>query len=328
MKKYLTIFFVCLLAMILSTGLAFGSTATNVKVNNSSYGTISHLTGNEKLVYPVPSSGYYFSHFENSTGKKVSAPSSHYNKLSIKVYGIKYQDYFLSQQESPYQYLTVAGYNQIVKEYVKLLYGTTSFTVTDTVLAYDVSGFKSLKAVFKTKKSPKVSLPKVIKANMKKAEIKTLQKKCQGYLCKFKSSNSRVLSIDKKSGEISLKSEGLSVVTVTVLETDTTKEKQFLVTVKVYPMQISITKLKPMAKSLKVSYGEDKYATGYKIALSKNADFSHKTVYTVNTPKTCSKVLKNLKKGSKYYVKVRAYKKSCGKYLYGKWSNSKSISLH
>lgn len=65
-------------------------------------------------------------------------------------------------------------------------------------------------------------------------------------------------------------------------------------------------------------------ATGYQVAYATNKKFKKKK--TKKFSKT-SVTLKKLKKKKKYYVKVRAYKKSGKKVVYGSWSKVKSIKI-
>ena len=64
-----------------------------------------------------------------------------------------------------------------------------------------------------------------------------------------------------------------------------------------------------------------KYQVAYKKKGSKG--WSYKTV----SAKTYKKVLKKLKKGKKYQVKVRAYKKVAGATYYGAWSKTKTVKV-
>ncbi|MBR3787305.1 MAG: Lyzozyme M1 (1,4-beta-N-acetylmuramidase), partial [Firmicutes bacterium] len=56
-------------------------------------------------------------------------------------------------------------------------------------------------------------------------------------------------------------------------------------------------------------------------ATSKNGKY--KCIKTIKTAKTVTFTNKSLKKGKKYYYKVRAYKKVSGKYKYSSYSTVK-----
>ena len=65
-------------------------------------------------------------------------------------------------------------------------------------------------------------------------------------------------------------------------------------------------------------------ASGYQVVYAKNKSFTKGKAYKFASGKSVT--LKDLKKGQKYYVKVRAYKTdSAGKKVYGSWSSAKSF---
>lgn len=66
-------------------------------------------------------------------------------------------------------------------------------------------------------------------------------------------------------------------------------------------------------------------ARGYQIMYASNTKFQNpKSIWTWQQTKTITK----LKPGAKYYVKVRAYKKTTsGKIIYGAWSKTKSVRI-
>ena len=66
--------------------------------------------------------------------------------------------------------------------------------------------------------------------------------------------------------------------------------------------------------------------TGYEVKLATNSKFTKGVKnYKVKSSKTLSKKFTGLKKGKRYYVKVRAYKTSNGITKYGSWSSWKSV---
>lgn len=79
------------------------------------------------------------------------------------------------------------------------------------------------------------------------------------------------------------------------------------------------------AKYMKVTYGAVSGAKGYQIVYSTSSKFSkQKYVYVTGR----SKNLSGMKKGTTYYVKVRAYKlDSTGKKVYGSYSNVRKLKI-
>lgn len=93
------------------------------------------------------------------------------------------------------------------------------------------------------------------------------------------------------------------------------------------PGKISKLKLKnAKGKKLKVTFKKASGATGYAIAYSTSKSFAKKETKTVFTEKN-SYVVKKLKKGKTYYVKVRAYKTVNGKKYYGSYCSKKKVVI-
>lgn len=88
------------------------------------------------------------------------------------------------------------------------------------------------------------------------------------------------------------------------------------------PSKVSLKSLSsPKKKKLKVSW-KKVTASGYQVAYSTKSSFKKantKYVFTSSSSKTLS-----VKRGKKYYVKVRAYRTVNGKKVYGSWSGVKS----
>ncbi|MGN1328738.1 MAG: fibronectin type III domain-containing protein [Eubacterium sp.] len=83
--------------------------------------------------------------------------------------------------------------------------------------------------------------------------------------------------------------------------------------------------LKKGSKKISVSFGRSFNATGYQIQYSTNKKFTGKSVKKITT-KNLSKTINNLKGRTKYYVRVRAYKKVDGKTVFSPWSDIKSVT--
>ena len=64
---------------------------------------------------------------------------------------------------------------------------------------------------------------------------------------------------------------------------------------------------------------------GYQIQYSLKSDFSDSGKYMVRKPKAFKKKIGSLKKGRKYYVRIRTYKTVNGKNIYSAWSSAKTV---
>ena len=80
-------------------------------------------------------------------------------------------------------------------------------------------------------------------------------------------------------------------------------------------------------KRLTVSWSAGKDVTGYQIQYSVNKDFQSAKTATIANADTVKKVLKNLKSGTTYYVRIRAFKKVNGKNYRSDWSKAQSARV-
>ena len=143
----------------------------------------------------------------------------------------------------------------------------------------------------------------------------------------YLSNASGVASVDS-SGTVTIHNTGIARITATAATTDTYAATSKTVTINVTPAKESIKSLKAGSKKLTVKWKRDTHATGYKVVIAKNSKFTKgKKTYTVSKYSTTSKTIKKLKKRTKYYVKVRAYKKSGSTTLYGDFSSYKKVRV-
>lgn len=91
------------------------------------------------------------------------------------------------------------------------------------------------------------------------------------------------------------------------------------------PSKVSIKSIQTVStNAIRLSWKKVKKAKGYQIKLAANKNLTKgKKTININKNKK-AKTIKDLKSGTKYYVKVRAYTKRSGKKIYGKWSKIKS----
>ena len=131
-----------------------------------------------------------------------------------------------------------------------------------------------------------------------------------------------------KTGKVKIKGCGKAVITVVAAGDDQYQASTKTIAVTVVPRKQKITSLKSKtANTLVVAWKKDKKASGYQIRFSASKKFkAGKTVWVKKNRKTSVK-LKKLKAGRRYYVKVRAYKKSGKKKIYGAYSRVKKKKL-
>lgn len=95
------------------------------------------------------------------------------------------------------------------------------------------------------------------------------------------------------------------------------------------PAKTAIKKLKNRkGRKVQVKFKEVAGADGYEIAYSTGVNFGKKktTVKSYNAVKNV-RTVKKLKKGKRYFVKVRAYKMNGTEKVYGKWSQVKVVKI-
>ena len=149
----------------------------------------------------------------------------------------------------------------------------------------------------------------------------------------YKSSDKKVATV--KDGKVTIKGTGVCTITITAKETDAYKEKSVKVTVKVSPKKVTVKSIKSLSgKKMKVTWMRTAQASGYEVQYSLDkkfkskvgkvsvADPSSSSIKKISTKNT---TIKKLKKGKKYYVRVRAYKTVDKKAkLNGAWSAVKT----
>jgi len=86
-------------------------------------------------------------------------------------------------------------------------------------------------------------------------------------------------------------------------------------------------KLTAGSKKATVKWSKVSEASGYVIYRSTKKSSGYKAIKTVKSGSTVKYVNKKLKKGKKYYYKVRAYKTVNGKKVYSSYSTVKSVKV-
>lgn len=90
----------------------------------------------------------------------------------------------------------------------------------------------------------------------------------------------------------------------------------------------SVTRVKNKAKrKLCLQWQRSSSASGYQVQYGVCSDFSGAKTVTVKSGSKHCKTLTNLKKGKRYYVRVRCYRTVSGKKVYSAWSTVKSLKI-
>ena len=93
-------------------------------------------------------------------------------------------------------------------------------------------------------------------------------------------------------------------------------------TFKINPAEVKSPSVTAGKKKLTVKWKYDKKNDydGYEIEYSLKKNFKNAKTVTIKKPKTTSTVIKSLKKGKTYYVRIRTWRKVSGKKYYSTWS--------
>ena len=95
---------------------------------------------------------------------------------------------------------------------------------------------------------------------------------------------------------------------------------------KINPQGTTLKKLSPKRAAIRVKWKKQTLKTsGYQLQYATNKSFKKAKKLTVKGNKNTTKTVKKLKRGKKYYVRVRTYKTVDGKKYYSKWSKAKSV---
>lgn len=139
----------------------------------------------------------------------------------------------------------------------------------------------------------------------------------------YTSSNSKAVTVNN-NGYVYFNAPGAATITVKCSGTDYYESVSFTVPVKVLPSK-PVIKLSSKKKKITIKYDKVVGASGYEIqySLKKNLNSGVKTYKITKTKKVTPK----LKKGKKYYVRVRAYTNAGGEVLNSAWSAKKSIKV-
>ena len=145
----------------------------------------------------------------------------------------------------------------------------------------------------------------------------------------YQSSDKKAAIVNAK-GNVTVKGCGIAIITMKAAESANYLAASATTVIKISPKKMKLSTLKSVRKGrLQMKWKKSASVTGYVIQYALNSKFKKgvKTIRISGSNQTSSVTLK-LKKGKRYYVRIRAYKKvqldGRTKMLYGKWSAKKS----
>lgn len=172
----------------------------------------------------------------------------------------------------------------------------------------------------------KISGPASFKktVNAKRFSLKAAAKGTLSY----RSSNAKVASVNS-SGMVTVKKVGKAAITITAGRTGRYRSASKKVTVTVIPKGTKIKTVKALKgkKKARVIWKRNRTVTGYQIQYSRYPSMKKAKRLTIRKNKTVKKTVARLKKGKRYYFRVRTYKKSGGTKYYSNWSGKKSVKV-
>lgn len=220
--------------------------------------------------------------------------------------------------------------------------GTATVTVTAVEAEENqvapLSGSKTAKFTIK-QASNSITISNVTKSYSAKAQTVALKPTQKGdatlaYSVKVdKTSNKKLkVTVDKKTGKVSIPAKFMGKVTVTIKAPKTKNYKAAAdkkVTITVNPTGVTLSSVKNSAsKKMTVQWKKNAVATGYQLQYSTDKNFKKSvTTKTISKNKTVSANYTKLTKGKTYYVRMRTYKTISGTKFYSGWTKAKSVKI-
>lgn len=145
----------------------------------------------------------------------------------------------------------------------------------------------------------------------------------------YVSNNTKTATVDSK-GKVKPKKYGQATITISVAASANYTAATKKIIIQVVPRKMILKSVtSPSKKKLKMKWKKDSTVDGYQIHISKKRDFSSGTKQKMFKKKSVTYFAKPswAKSGTKYYVRIRAYKKVGKTKYYGTWSKVKSVKI-
>ncbi len=206
--------------------------------------------------------------------------------------------------------------------------GTAKITITAKATAKYAAATKTI-TVTVNKISNKITASNLVKTTSAKKQSFASGIKCLGSAkLTYKSDNKSVTVSSAGKITVAKNFTGKATITVKAAAKGIYKATSKKITVTVNPAKTSLSSLtNKKGKKALVKWKRNKNATGYELQYSTSSKFKSSKKITISKNKTTSRTISGLKKGSTYYVRIRAYKTVSGKKYYSGWSGAKKVKI-
>lgn len=269
-----------------------------------------------------PDDEYYFDGIYDQTGRRLPSSKTNIDLIRITIDGVYFYDYVTAYDNPIYRNFTPDLYQKTVKSYLKTLYGTSRYKVLGHAILYEMpKKSMTIYPKFRKKTVPELNFDSSVSKTYGDSDFYLIPELPKDFNGTFRSSGSRVLTVDKGTGLVNIKGEGIASVTVKIPETDYTLAADYKIKVAVRPRGVSLISAKRTdAKTVSVKWKKDINCSGYEIQLSPTRSFSTITAKkTAASGKTSETSVTVRKDSTCSYLRIRPYKRSCGEKLYGRY---------
>ena len=208
-----------------------------------------------------------------------------------------------------------------------------SVGAVDSYLFKNVTGDHEIVALFEASSDFKRINNKIYAKGLTITSSSKVQKKklnvtTEGITKMLYLTNNKRVTVSNK-GVVSIDKNFIGKVRVTIIsaQNEVFNQTEKTITIKVLPHKVAWGKLKAKkGKKMFVSWKTVKEATGYEIQYSRSKQFKQAKKLRIKGEKNNKTTIKKLKQ-KKYYVRIRAYKKTYDGILYSGWSKAKAVKV-
>ena len=264
--------------------------------------------------------GNYTTTVAGSTVDGTTINDTQYVKPIVAYVKVKVDD-LVTEKAADYTATATSNDDGLI-EFKGLNAGTYTISIA---LKRNYSGTGTVRFVI-NKAANKITASNFTRSYSAKTQTITLGAKATGGTLTYKSSNTKVKVT--KAGKVTLPAKFTGTVKITITAGNSnynTVTKAITITV---PSKTALSKVtSPSVGKMKVTWKKNTKVTGYQIQYSLNSNFASPKTTTITKNSTVSKTIGSLKKGKKYYVRIRSYKTVSGKKYYSAWSSKKTVTI-